>query len=304
MKPLLLLVGTALLLLAAALELWWGAPARAQRRASLRHLRSRLQPHPEPVLANVAQTAPHRRDVWTAWLLRAGLPTTKTSLLRLLLPVLLLAVLAGLRLHSLVAALAMGLLCVLLDWAWLLWRSERQQRAIAHQLPDFLDNMVRVIGTGNSLPVAFQRAATETRPPLRGVLTQTLGGVHAGMDMSQALQRSSRIYHIEALQLLQAIVSMSERYGGRTDQILQRMGDFMRDLEQAQQEVKAVTAETRISSWVLGLLPVVSAAFMMLVDPDFFEPMFHQALGHKLLLAALLFELAGAFLLRRLARSV
>ena len=100
------------------------------------------------------------------------------------------------------------------------------------------------------------------------------------------------------------VIGMSMRFGGRTDQVLQRMSSFMRDLEQAQMELKAITSETRWSSWVIGLLPVLSGGFMMLTDPAFFQPMFVQPLGHKLLLRALGMEAIGAFALYRLSRSL
>ena len=78
----------------------------------------------------------------------------------------------------------------------------------------------------------------------------------------------------------------------------------MRDLEHAQQELRAITSETRMSAWVLGLLPVVTATFMTLTNPAFFNPMFHQPLGHTILLIALTLELVGSFLLYRLAKSL
>lgn len=301
------LLALAVLLLAAAAELWWGSAARARRRASMRHLHERLQAQSDPGSAAAALPAAGdgpARYSWHAWLLRAGLDTGPRQVLTLLLPGVLFMGFAGWRLHSLAGALAMGAIYATVLGFWLLWRADRLQRQILLQLPDFLENVVRIVSTGNSLPMAFQHAAAEVRPPLHGVLEQTLHGMRAGRDMADALHQAAAVYRIEALRILEAVVAMSERYGGRTDRILQRMADFMRDLEQAQQEVRAVTSETRVSSWVLGLLPVLSAAFMMLVDPAFFEPMFHQPFGHRLLLMALGFEALGAFLLHRLARSL
>jgi len=78
----------------------------------------------------------------------------------------------------------------------------------------------------------------------------------------------------------------------------------MRDLDQAQQELMATTSETRMSAWVLGLLPPISAVLMAITSPDFFQPILHEPLGHKLLLWALGLELIGGFLLYRLAKSI
>ena len=78
----------------------------------------------------------------------------------------------------------------------------------------------------------------------------------------------------------------------------------MRDLEQAQQELSATTSETRMSAWVLGLLPPASAVLMAISSPEFFQPVLHDPLGHKILLIALGLELLGGFLLYRLAKSL
>ena len=59
-----------------------------------------------------------------------------------------------------------------------------------------------------------------------------------------------------------------------------------------------------MSAWVLGLLPVIAALFMALVSPEFFQPMFHDPLGKKILLVAVVMELGGGFLLYRLAKSL
>ncbi|MNN22611.1 hypothetical protein D3C81_1359750 [compost metagenome] len=71
-----------------------------------------------------------------------------------------------------------------------------------------------------------------------------------------------------------------------------------------QRELQATTSETRMSAWVLGLLPVVAAMMMALLSPDFFQPMFHDPLGKKVLLMAVAMEAIGAFLLYRLAKSL
>lgn len=104
--------------------------------------------------------------------------------------------------------------------------------------------------------------------------------------------------------MLAVILGTSIRIGGRSDQILQRMSDFMRDLEEVQRELQATTSETRMSAWVLALLPVAAALSMALMSPDFFQPMFQEPLGKKILLIAVLLELFGGFLLYRLAKSL
>lgn len=301
---LLILVALAMLLAAAAVELWWGGAARAKRRANLAHLQRQLQP--DPVLQQV--TGPGARATrerpFAELLQRAGLGGGWQVPSVLIGGTLALTVFAAWRMGTPWAGLAMAGLCIVLATFWLWTRMERQRRKLIGQMPDFLENVVRLTSIGQSLPMAFQTASGHVEMPLREVLDRTLKRMRAGLDLEQALHQSGRIYKVETLDLLESVIGMSARFGGRTDQVLQRMSDFMRDLEHAQHELKSVTSETRMSSWVLGLLPVLAGGFMMLTNPDFFQPMFHEPLGHKLLLIALGLEALGAFLLYRLAKSL
>lgn len=302
----LVLVAIALLFAAAAVELWWGGAARAKRRASLSHLQRQLQPDPSAAGSSPDSYAPAapREFPFSEWLERAGVGAGWHVPVLLVGASVALSVFAAWRMGTAWAGLAMLGLCIVLAIFWLWTRMERQRRRIIAQMPDFLENVVRLTSIGQSLPMAFQSAAEHVEAPLSDVLERTLKRMRAGLDLEEALHQSGRIYRIEALDLLESVIGMSTRIGGRTDQVLQRMSDFMRDLEHAQHELKSVTSETRMSSWVLGLLPLLAGGFMMLTNPDFFQPMFREPLGHKLLLIALGLEVLGAFLLYRLAKSL
>jgi tight adherence protein B len=295
-----------MLALAAAIELWWGSAAREQQRKSLAHVEQSLAGAPPAATPLPAPGMPRRNDnlPTDALCLRAGLPTGLRMPLLVVGTGVLLSVLGWWRIGSAWALpLLLGLYAAI-AWLWLRARIEKQQKQILRQLPDFLDGMVRLSSIGNSLPMAFQVTASSVQMPLRAILDRAMQLVRAGNDLDRALQVASRPYRLQALELLHVVLGTGMRMGGRADHILQRMSDFMRDLEHAQQELRAITSETRMSAWVLGLLPVIVATFMTLMNPAFFTPMFHQALGHRILLIALALELLGGFLLYRLAKSL
>nr|WP_199043419.1 type II secretion system F family protein [Dyella sp. ASV24] len=303
------LAAIALLLLAGAIELWWGSALRLQQRKSLESIEQRLVARgpverravPPPLPGQRKRALLQRAD---GLLIRADLPANRAIYGAMACGGLLLALLAWWRIGSALAMpLVLGMYAALV-WLWLRKRIEKQQQKLLAQLPDFLDGMIRMTSVGNSLPMAFQSTAKSIAMPLRSVLDHTLSSMHAGADLDQALAMASRPYNLEELSLLHAVLGIGMRVGGRADHILQRMGDFMRDHAHAQAELKAVTSETRTSAWVLALLPVAVATIMTIVDPAFFKPMFHEPMGHKLLLIALGLELGGGLLLYRLAKSL
>jgi len=298
------------LLMAGAVELWWGAPARQQRRRSVEFIERSLarQGHaitPLPVAAVVKPASPMSGGLMTdALCLRAGLPTGWRLPLQLAVLGVVLAELGAWRIGTAWALPVLLAVYAVLVWLWLRSRIEKRRQQLIRQMPDFLDSVVRLATVGNSLPMAFQTAATTVPLPLRSVLDRTMVSVRGGLELDQALQMASQPYHLEAFELLHVVLGTAVRMGGRADHILQRMSDFMRDLDQAQHELRAITSETRMSAWVLGLLPVVVAIILSLLSPDFFRPMFTEPLGQKILLIALVMELSGGFLLYRLAKSL
>jgi tight adherence protein B len=304
------LMSMASLMLAGAVELWWGAAARRQVRKSLAHIEQSLAGAAEVQrpASSVVHASPQvqakgelRSD---AWMLRAGLPTGLRIPVMLVSAGLIVALAGWWRVGSLWIApllLAVYAACV---WLWLRTRMEKLQKQFVRQLPDFLDGIVRMSHIGNSLPMAFQATLTTVQPPLRVVLDRAMQSVRTGLELDRALQVASRPYRLEELELLHIVLGTGMRMGGRADLILQRMADFMRDLSHARQELKAITAETRLSAWIIGLLPLIVAAFMTVANPGFFTPMFTEPMGHKILLMALGLEVAGGCLLYRLARSL
>lgn len=301
------LLSMALLLLAGAIELWWGTAARRQMRKSLTYIEHSLGSAAVPPSLPAASMALPRAKgelPYDALLLRAGLPTGWRMPAMLGAIGTVVAVAGWWRIGSLWAIPLLLSVYAAAIWLWLRARIEKQQKQFVRQLPDFLDGLVRLSNIGNSLPMAFQATMPSVQMPLRAVLDRAMQSVRTGQDLDRALEVASRPYRLEELELLHVMLGTGMRMGGRADQILQRMSDFMRDLSHARQELRAVTAETRLSAWVIGLLPLVVAAFMTIGDPAFFMPMFTQSLGHKILALALALEALGGILLYRLAKSL
>ncbi|MGI4861537.1 MAG: type II secretion system F family protein, partial [Janthinobacterium lividum] len=118
------------------------------------------------------------------------------------------------------------------------------------------------------------------------------------------LKQIARMYGVEQLLTIGAVLGVSTRFGGRSDQILTRISDFMRDVEQAHEELLALSSETRISAWVLGLLPLALVCGLMIFNNRFFSQMWHDPMGAQMLIGAAGLQVTGSFLLYRLAKSV
>jgi tight adherence protein B len=218
-----------------------------------------------------------------------------------LVAIVVLVALAGLFGGWIAALSALTLLALLAVFAiWL--RLQKFRRKLVSQLPGYIDAMVRLITIGNSTQAAFQLAIATTEAPLRGQLERAASLVRAGMELDRALHQTASSVRIDEMFLLASILGLGVRYGGRADLLLERVGNFMRDREQAEHELVAMSAETRLSAWILGLLPLGVGGFLIMTNPAYFIGMWNDGTGRMLIFSSAGLQLIGAALLYRLAR--
>ena len=297
----------ALLLMGASLMLWAEAVRRREREASRSFVRAqtdqinaRYQPTVEAAPASVPASL-HR--VWIDALRRADIEPSRRFYMLLIVPAAVIALMVW-ALSSLVSAMmALGLYVLIA--VFLFWnRTRKMNERLLQQLPGFLDGVVRLMSIGSAVPAAFQAASANTEQPLRNCLIAIAQMQRAGKDLDAAVLTVGKQYRVNELILLSAVLRLSLRYGGRADIVMERTAAFMRDRQQAQRELFALSAETRMSAWIIGLLPIVVGGVIIMFNAAYIMSMWHDPFGKTLILTAFGMEVIGAVMLARLAKSV
>lgn len=298
----------ALVLAIGAVLLWRHADSGARRAASSSFLENQLNrgrdasSKPVPIFES-ARAVRSGLPGWDRLLLLAGVRQSAGLYVRLAVPLVGLATLAWLTL-GVVSGIVTLLLVAILEY-FLLWlRADKRQRRMISQLPAFLDNIVRLITIGNSMGAAFQTASATTDEPLREVVEMAASLSRSAKELDAALVHVSRLYGLKELYMVAAVVSLAMRFGGRSDQVLERMAAFMRDVAQARNELSASSAEIRLSAWVLALLPVGIGGFIMLTNNDLFMNLWRDPAGFKMLVTAVVLQVVGSYWLYRMAKSI
>ncbi|ANY15264.1 type II secretion system F family protein [Bordetella pseudohinzii] len=304
MTAALILLGAALLLAAAAFVLLRRASAGARRTASSAFLASRLDAAADRGAAErLLRPIRMGGNAWARMLLLAGERSDGRLYAFLLLPPLLAGGLGAAFGGPASAAAAFALLALL--GIFRLWRkADKRRRRMINQLPGFLDGVVRLITIGNSVNAAFQGAMTAVDDPLLEVLERADALTRSGKDLDSALLIVSRQYGLQELFLVSSVIALALRFGGRSEQVLERMAAFMRDLEQARDELVALSAEVRLSAWILSLLPIGLALFIIIFNNDLFMNMWRDPVGFRMLMGGLGLQIAGSYCLFRMARGV
>lgn len=195
------------------------------------------------------------------------------------------------------------LFCLVL-YLLLLWRIGRRKRAMVEQLPAFIDHLIRVINIGNTIDAALISATADTKEPLRSVFERVVREMQLGGALDEALDQAARLYDLREVRVLTLAVRVNRRYGSSIQGMLRSIVTMIRQAEAARRELKALTGETRLSAWVLGLMPAGLAVFMMLTSPGYLATMWNTPGGRIVLLVAVGLQVVGGAILWRMLRSL
>jgi tight adherence protein B len=186
----------------------------------------------------------------------------------------------------------------------ILRRRRRRRALLLGQLPAFLDHVVRAVQAGGSIPHALASATTESVEPLRGLFDRVDRQTRLGASLEDALEKAGAGHGLRQLDMVALVIRLNQRYGGSVREILSGIVTMIRQRERAQREVLALTAETRLSAWVLALLPIGLALYIVWMNPDYLQTMWMDSVGRTLLSIAIGLQAVGSLLLWRMVRSV
>jgi tight adherence protein B len=177
-------------------------------------------------------------------------------------------------------------------------------QTMVSQLPLFIDQVVRGLVTGRNVEGAIKLALETTPEPLKAVVDRANRQVELGADLGGALREAASFYDVRELHLLALAVNTSRVYGGSPRDMLESIVSVIRQREQMKAELNAMTGETRVSAWVLGLLPVMLGIYMVWSNPHYIGEMWGNAAGRNVLIGALTWQGLGGLMLWRMVKSV
>ncbi|MFK3773614.1 type II secretion system F family protein [Pseudomonas sp. NPDC089406] len=251
----------------------------------------------------VVRSASARRDWLDPLLQRAGLAQGEFSLRPWLLAwlgaVLLAALLAGAA-----AALLVLLGLPLLGYLALSWRYRRRLQRIIQQLPGLLDYSVRSLKAGRTLNDAVLGGIDATREPLRSAMLRVRRNVQLGVPLDDAVNELAELYRQDELRLFALGLRINQRHGGNASELLENLIKLIREREQGGRQLRAMTGETRITAWILGVLPLAMVGYFLMANPGYLLAMWRDSHGQMMLLFAFALQALGCVVLWRMMRSL
>lgn len=179
----------------------------------------------------------------------------------------------------------------------------RRRRGLADQLPDALQLIVGSLRSGFSLAQAVDAVGRDLPP---GTLASAFGRVAAetriGSDIGDALERAAERLGSEDLAWVAMAVRIQRDAGGNLAEILDTTVETLRERERLRRHVWALSAEGRLSAYILIVLPILMAGWMFFIRRSYLTPLWTTPLGLLMLFGAVLLVVIGSFWISRLVR--
>ena len=180
-------------------------------------------------------------------------------------------------------------------------RAARMAR-FERQLPEALDMMSRAMRAGHSFPTALKLVADEVTAPLGTEFKAAFDEVNFGVAMGDALGNLAQRVPSMDLQYFVVAVLIQRESGGNLTELLSSIANIIRDRHKLAGQVRVLSAEGRISAWVLCLLPFGAGGMMYLANPETMGVLWTDPGGRKMLYSALGMMLFGVLAIRKIVR--
>jgi tight adherence protein B len=186
----------------------------------------------------------------------------------------------------------------------LLVRRARTRRLvrIEEQLPDAADFIARALRAGHSFSNVLQIVGNELPEPLSGEFRIAREEINYGVPLSEALHNMAARIPLTDLRYLVIAILIQRETGGNLAEILSNIGHIIRGRLRLAAQVRVLSAEGRMSAWILGLLPFAVGAMLLLVNPTYVMVLWTDPMGVKLLWTALVMIIIGVIWLKKVIR--
>ena len=212
---------------------------------------------------------------------------------------LLLAVVAGFLMGSIIGSLIAIVIVAMVAWYIPKNRANKRIKQLQEQLPDALSLIAASVEGGQTFQRSIDMYRRDARPPISEELDRVMAEVAVGSDLVVALGNMAERSGVEDLKWAVEAVRIQQSTGGRLAPILQTLAAFMRTRQEVRREVQTLSAEGRMSGYVLFAIPVFLVCALELKDPGYLEPMYHGAGLIVLIFTAGLMAL-GYWIVRRM----
>jgi len=212
------------------------------------------------------------------------------------------ALVAWVMTRVLFVAIAAGAMATIIPYMKIVTDRNKRLAKFEEQLPDALDVITRAMRAGHPFVDAVKLVGEELEEPVAKEFELTFADINYGNDTRVALLNLlERVPSVNVLVLVTSVLVQRD-VGGNLTEILEKISSVIRSRFRFQRRVRTLSAEGRLSAWILALIPFVLFVMLQVSAPNYLVMLTDDPLGHKLIAGAFALMVVGLLWIRHIIR--
>jgi tight adherence protein B len=183
---------------------------------------------------------------------------------------------------------------------WVARRIGGRLSAFNKQLPDTITLLSNSLRAGSSFLQSIELVSREGGPPMSEEMGRVVREVNLGLGMEEALQNLVRRIKSDDLDLMVTAIGIQQQVGGNLAEILDTIAFTIRERVRIKGEINTLTAQGRVSGYLVAFLPIGLGAVLNMINPAFMQPLFTQTIGRILIGVGVVMMTIGFLAIRKI----
>jgi tight adherence protein B len=197
------------------------------------------------------------------------------------------------------AALVIG---AFVPYSFVSYRRQKRFEKIEELFPEAIDTLARAVRAGHAFTTALEMISNEISEPLAGEFRKLHEEQKFGMPVRDALMNFTERVPLVDIKFFVTAVMLQRETGGNLAEILDNLSYVIRERFKIQRQVRVHTAQGRLTMALLMAMPPVVVLVLEIFSPDFVSPLFHDPIGHFLVVVSIALQTIGYFVIRKIIR--
>lgn len=180
------------------------------------------------------------------------------------------------------------------------FQASRRIAKLEEQLPDAIDLMGRAMRAGHPLSAGFKMVADEAPEPIATEFRQVFEEQRFGLPFDDSLLALGERVRVSDIRILITAILVHRQVGGNLAEVLDNIAALVRERFKLRRQLRVITAQGRMSGYVLALLPIVLGIAIFTLNREYMMPIFESEIGRFMLIGAFAFQIIGYLWIRKI----
>lgn len=208
--------------------------------------------------------------------------------------------LLGYALSGLLASTVLVIFIIVLPMIYIRYKAGKLQNLLDEQLPELLTIVAGLLNAGYGFFQALDSAIKELNPPITYEFKKVMTDARLGISLEQSLDSLAKRVESRDYNWLIVAIKIQRQTGGNLAEILEMLAKTIKEREQLIRQMKTLTAEGRLSAYILIAMPIVLGLILYIVNPGYISVLFTSRTGIIMLATAIMLIMIGSYWMKKI----